>query len=74
MIKNQLVVYIKQDEDGMFVGSIPSIPSCHAQGETQGEMIKNLTEVVKLCTRNINSDELEYSRFVGIQNLDLTHA
>lgn len=47
-------VSIEQDEDGVFIGSIPSVPSCHAQGETQNKMFKNLQEVLKLCLRNKN--------------------
>lgn len=62
-------VYIEQDEDGMFVGSIPSVPSCHAEGETQEKMLKNLQEVLKLCLRNADKRELAKTRFVGIQNL-----
>lgn len=48
----QFTVYIEQDEDGIFIGSIPSIPSCYAQGKTQEEMLKNINEVTKLCLRN----------------------
>ncbi|MEK7528670.1 MAG: type II toxin-antitoxin system HicB family antitoxin [Patescibacteria group bacterium] len=52
------VVYIEQDEDGVFVGSIPSIPGCHAQGDTQEEMLENLDEVTRLCLRNL---EVQYA-------------
>ena len=44
-------VYIEQDEDGVFVGSVPSIPSCYAQGKTQEEMLDNLRDVLKLGFR-----------------------
>lgn len=74
MKNTQFTVYIEQDEDGMFVGSIPSIPSCHAEGRTQEEMMKNLSEVLSLCLRNINKKELAQTRFVGIQNLVLSNA
>lgn len=70
----QLTVYIEQDEDGIFIGSIPSIPSCYAQGKTQEEMLENLAEVVKLCLRNFDKREIEHNRFVGIQNIELSHA
>ena len=70
----QLAVYIEQDEDGIYIGSIPSLPSCYAEGETQEEMMKNLMDVVKLCLRNIGEDDLPRGRFVGIQTLDLSHA
>lgn len=56
-------VYIEQDEDGIFIGSIPSVPSCYAQGETQEKMLKNLRQVLKLCMRNINYREIEKIRY-----------
>ena len=70
----QFTVYIEQDEDGMFIGSVPAVPSCHAEGKTQEEMMKNLTEVLKLCLRNVNSKEIMQTKFIGIQNLEFTNA
>ncbi|MBU2524519.1 type II toxin-antitoxin system HicB family antitoxin [Patescibacteria group bacterium] len=70
----QFTVYIEQDEDGIFIGSIPSVPSCHAEGRTQDEMMKNLAEVVKLCLRNVNKKEVMRTKFIGIQNLELSNA
>jgi len=70
----QYTVYIEQDEDGMFIGSVPSISSCYAEGDTQEEMLKNLAEVIKLCLRNMNKNAIQKNRFVGIQNLELSHA
>lgn len=74
MKTSQFTVYIEQDEDGMFIGSIPSIPSCYAEGETQEKMLKNLSEVLKLCLRNMDHKEIQGSRFVGIQNLEASYA
>ena len=65
---------IQQDEDGMFVGSVPALPSCHAQGKTQEEMLNNLQDVLKLCLRNTDQQALEKTRFVGIQNLKVRDA
>lgn len=74
-MKNFLfTVYIEQDEDGIFIGSVPSVPSCYAQGETQEKMLKNLQQVLKLCLRNVNKREVEKTKFVGIQNLNISHA
>ena len=69
-----LTVYIERDEDGIFIGSIPTISSCYAQGKTQEEMLKNLREVLILCLRNTNKDTLENTKFVGIQNLEINYA
>lgn len=62
-------VYIEQDEDGMFIGSIPTVPSCYAEGETQERMLKNLQAVLRLCLRNADKKGLAKTKFVGIQNL-----
>jgi predicted RNase H-like HicB family nuclease len=67
-------VYIEQDEDGMFIGSIPSVPACHAQGKTQEKMLKNLQTVLKLCLRNSDIKEIEKTKFIGIQNVKVAHA
>ena len=72
--KMQFTVYIEQDEDGMYVGSVPAIRSCHAQGKTQEEMLNNLEDVIKLCLRNENKKEIEKHKFVGIQNVELSYA
>ena len=74
MKNNFFTVYTEQDEDGIFIGSIPTIPSCHAQGKTQEKMLKNLQEVLKLCLRNVDIKELDKTRFVGIQNVKISHA
>lgn len=70
----QFTVYIEQDEDGVFIGSVPSLSGCHAQGDTQEQMLQNLSEVIELCLRNDDTEEIQKHRFVGIQNLYLSHA
>jgi predicted RNase H-like HicB family nuclease len=72
--KIQFIVYIEQDEDGVYVGSVPSVPGCHAQGDTQEEMLKNLTEAAKLCLRNIDKKTIQKSHFIGIQSFELSYA
>lgn len=74
MKSQYFTVYIEQDEDGVFIGSIPAIPSCYAQGKTQEKMISNLSEVLRLCLRNTKRNNLENTKFVGIQNLEIAHA
>jgi len=74
MKTRQFTVYIEQDEDGIYIGSVPGIPSCHAQGNSQEEMLQNLIEVIKLCLRNNDNKIIEKTRFVGIQNLEVVHA
>lgn len=42
-------VIIEQDEDGVFIASVPAIPGCHSQGETYEEVISNIKEAIGLC-------------------------
>ncbi len=55
MKDSSFTAYIEQDEDGMFIGSVPSVPSCYAQGKTQKEMLNNLQDVLRLCLRNFDA-------------------
>lgn len=43
-----LPVLIEQDENGMYVGTVPSLRSCYTQGKTLAELYENLQEVVDL--------------------------
>lgn len=72
MQKPIYIAYIEQDEDGMYVGSVPNVSGCHAEGKTQKEMLKNLQEVLALCLRN--SKKSSKSRFVGIQSVETPYA
>ena len=39
-------VVIEQDEDGVFVGEVPSLPGCLSQGATRGELLENIKEAI----------------------------
>ncbi len=40
---------IIQEEDGLFVATVPAVPGCHAQGETYEEVQNNIKEALELC-------------------------
>jgi predicted RNase H-like HicB family nuclease len=69
---NNLTVYLEKDEDGIFIGSIPVLQSCYAEGKTQVEMLKNLEQVAILCLRN--QSKMGINTFIGIQNITLKDA
>lgn len=72
-------VVITQDEDGMFVADVPAIPSCHTQGETYEEAIKNIEEAIGLCLHVAQKDSnyrdsIDFTqqttpRFVGVSDV-----
>ena len=47
MKHSSFTVYIEQDADGIFIGSIPLIPSCYAQGDTIDEAVLEITAVAQ---------------------------
>ena len=62
-------VYIEQDEDGVYIGSVPTVPGCYAQGHTLDELVHNLREVVTLCSRNTDTETS--NRFIGVRTIEL---
>ena len=40
-------VLIEQDEDGMFVAEVPSLPGCISQGATRAEVLANIREAMQ---------------------------
>jgi len=41
-------VIIEQDEDGIFIAEVPSLPGCISQGETRTEALKNIQEAIEV--------------------------
>lgn len=41
-------IQIQQDEDGVFVVEVPSLPGCISQGATRPEAIENIKEAIQL--------------------------
>ncbi|MES1241134.1 MAG: type II toxin-antitoxin system HicB family antitoxin [Acidobacteriota bacterium] len=39
-------VLIEEDEDGIFVAEVPSLPGCISQGRTRNEAIENAKEAI----------------------------
>jgi predicted RNase H-like HicB family nuclease len=39
-------VLIEQDEDGVFVAQVPSLPGCVSQGQTRADAIANVQEAI----------------------------
>jgi len=66
-------VIIEKDEQGYFIGKVPSLRSCYTQAKTLPELYKRLQEVVALCLeveRDIFKKPIEQNRFIGVQQLE----
>ena len=47
--KYQFIVLIEQDEDGMYIASIPALKGCHTQARSIDELWPSIREAVDLC-------------------------
>lgn len=75
-------VIIEQDEDGVFVASVPAIPGCHTQGDTYEETVENVKEAIGVCLEEAKEnkpykdqitwpDSQDQSKFLGIVDLPI---
>ncbi len=40
-------VLIEQDEDGIFIASVPELPGCISQGKTRKEAMSNIQDAIQ---------------------------
>jgi predicted RNase H-like HicB family nuclease len=50
-------VLIEQDEDGVFVAEVPSLPGCISQGQSREEAIKNIKEAIALYIESLEAHD-----------------
>ena len=62
-------VLIEQDEDGVFIVSVPTLRGCHSYGHTIEEAMSNIREAVELCLEDEPLQEPD--RFVGLRDLEI---
>ncbi|MEW6745991.1 MAG: type II toxin-antitoxin system HicB family antitoxin [Planctomycetota bacterium] len=48
-------VLIEQDEDGVFVAEVPSLPGCVSQGRTRDEAVRNAQEAIEAYLESLEA-------------------
>ena len=48
-------VLIEQDEDGVFVAEVPSLPGCISEGQTREEATENIREAIELYLESLEA-------------------
>lgn len=69
-------VILEQDEDGVFVASVPSISGCYTQGESFELAMKNIKEVIGLhlqARKELAERDDSKTEFVGIKNISFAN-
>lgn len=50
-------VLIEQDEDGVFVAQVPSLPGCISEGQTRGEALENVREAISAYLESLQKHD-----------------
>ena len=50
-------VLIEQDEDGVFVAEVPSLPGCLSQGQTRADALKNIQEAIEVYLESLKAHD-----------------
>ena len=66
---HNFTVLIEQDEDGSYVGTVPTLRGCHTQGKTMDELLANIKEAIELCLDV--EKELPTDHFIGVQQVQV---
>ncbi|MBU0512163.1 MAG: type II toxin-antitoxin system HicB family antitoxin [Chloroflexi bacterium] len=68
-MKRDFYVFVEKDEDGFFVGEVPQLRACYAQGQTLDELMTNIREVIELCLEDKLGVGVVLPEFVGVQRV-----
>ncbi len=64
----QFTVVIERDEDGYYVASVPSLPSCYTQARTLEELAPRIREVIALCLAEQKAPRM---KFVALEQVEV---
>ena len=67
-----IIIIIEQDEDGIYIGSSPELPGCHAQASSLDELNKRIIEVIELYLETDVIDLDKLNKFIGIQKVEIS--
>ena len=60
---------VEQDEDGVFIVSVPTLHGCRSYGLTLAEAMKNISEAAALCLQD--DTPRSAGTFVGVRDLEI---
>ncbi len=74
MGKHRFPIIIEQDEDGIYIASVPSLVGCHTQAKTLDELMDRIKEAIQLYieAEKITEEEIRSMNFIGLQEIEVT--
>ena len=72
-MEKEFTIVIEQDEDGIYVASVPELKGCHTQAKTLDELRERIKEAIELYLE-VESGIVEGVplKFVGIQKVEIS--
>lgn len=64
-------VLIQQDEDGVFVAEVPSLPGCVGQGTTREESLRNVQEAILAYVESLRAHNEPIPPSIGEEVVDV---
>ena len=72
-MEKEFTIVIEQDEDGIYVASVPELKGCHTQAKTLDELRERIKEAIKLYLEVESSIVEEVPlKLVGIHKFQVT--
>ena len=68
-MRNAYTVVIEKDEDGYYVGSVPTLPGCHTQAASMDQLLERMREAIELWIEVESVDGPKPLDLVGVQRI-----
>ena len=68
-MRNAYTVVIEKDEDGYYVGSVPTLPGCHTQAASMDQLLGRMREAIELWIEVESVDGPKPLDLVGVQRI-----
>ena len=67
----EYTIVIEKDEDGYYVGSVPTLPGCHTQGTSIDQLLERMQEAIALWLEVEGEDAPRPLELVGVQRISV---
>jgi predicted RNase H-like HicB family nuclease len=76
MAEYNFQIVVEQDEDGIYVASVPALPGCYTQGNTFEEALTNIKDVIEMVLEEFKEEGKEvpaqYPEVIGLKRITVT--
>lgn len=70
-MKHRFPVLIEQDEDGMYIASVPSLKGCHTQARSLDALQEGIQEAIELYLEEAPDQTVPRSQFIGVHIVEI---